>query len=1226
MQQKNTIHAVVPFTISCAPTPFQGGVFALPMVSCIILNFQYLVAISTHIGICPERFTTSALCRSLSPNQYSSVNSGPSSVTHTNTCTFRWLRRVYPGQPRLETLVPASMVSMDIIASCAGKGEILPVCFTEGGLHTDLALFLGSEVLPIAAAENKGSILAQQRSKERLGVVGSGGGLGPDGFVTVGVDLQSSTTTIILKPGFRLILFETSTSSSSSSSSSPSSTSSPPSSLIFLQDSPDALAGVQLIRFGGVDSVGVVAADDGTGCLENNANDTKNSSAQDVERALTSSSSEKSSSDSSSDASDDSSSTESKEAEDIPVPSFVLAGMGLIRQPGFEMSKTIGARLREEIARAFPRELGSGEETGQQALGESMATIVTTQREALAYSGQLGATHEAVIALLAARPPCFEPDLPRFAPDITVPPGGEPTTGVSDDVERDQNRVLNNLIETLFAYKTTLEKGVDTVAKCDRASQEKIAMTARKAEQLANRLASSTLRFLARCGDMLHVWGSDPALYSPVFPGVRALVHGVIRRVAHATEAPNPDEAVLERNILSNLTRSMVTRVADECEWIVPLAALAINSPGDLPANGWWDTAVALLADRHSGVDGTEGVPSRLTLGKLFRMVVVAGARTGGGLVPLNHMLDHSPADDKDSRETSTEAVCKNKVMLEGMALVRAVVGPWLEHHEPEVPRLPSDEDVASEDSANEAGDDESSRHGIILSPQRWDLGFDTSGWVRDRGATAVAALTRDRGLPFDINGRRGGEQENNSFFIALSQLWTAAKTDRAMMNAMQAEEARPFSGDDMLYRLVFLEVTMNFIFARLPGYVMCEASRWLQWIAEVRRSLSVVEGGSDSSSIGSLRYLLSHPPPAFVAKSKVSDDISSSFSSSQDGSSNSGSDSGEDGDNNAKSTKGQPIVEERSRESSDLSYTNGDSQSLAVAGDVKPVETLGGEGAGHSKVRRDSRERMKIKLGLLDGLGMAVAGGENGNNDSSAEAKMEFNARARSLFGVSTSTARGVISARNPSSSSSAVAAAGSSTAANDSALPGSGPAGQGSKPPTSTKLVGRSVSVNGHEEENADEEEECKFITFVAESFRPQRDNSDWHKEAKPAPPRRNVSADATSTADLVMAGQKVTDSAKDETIDVADTASSADETISVAKNTAVDEGHKDGETQQIAPAVASLVTPLWDSGSEPEAPTGSRASFETGEQRRVKPDSSIKNELAALSDEAFGRGAPR
>lgn len=1105
--------------------------------------------------------------------------------------------------------MPASMVSMEVITACAGKGEILAVCFTEGGLHSDLALFLGSEVRPTAAVEHEGTNLGHQRGKGMPSVVGSGGGTGADGFVTVGVDSQSSTTTIVLKPGFRLILFETSFPSSSSSFSSfpSSSTSSSPLPLIFLQDSPDALAGVQFVRFGGVDSVGVAAPDDGMRYL--NTDNKINSPAVDAERVLTSSSIE----DSGSDSNSDSSSTEPKETKDAPVPSFVLAGMGLTRQPGFEMSRMIGARLEDEIVRAFATESGPSDEAEQQELEEPVMTVVTAQREALVYSGQLSATHEAVIALLAARPPCFEADLPRFTPDITVPSGGEPTTGVSDDVERDQNRVLNNLIETLFAYKTTLEKGVETVPQCDRASQEKISMTNRKAEQLGNRLALSTVRFLARCGDMLHVWGSDPALYSPVFPGVRALIHGVFRRAADVMGARNEDgEGIPERIIMGVLTRSMVTRVADECEWIIPLAALAVSSPGDLPAEGWWDTSVALLADRRGGINEAGGIPSRLTLVKLLRMVV---AGSGGGRMAK---LDQDPADGKDNREIPTEPAYEHEAMVQGLAQVGAVVDPWLEYHESEVPELKTSEDgTCSEDSSSEAGDDDTSRHSTILSPQRWDLGFDTSGWARDRGAAAVAALARDRGIPFGTNGRRGDEN-NDSFFSALSLLWTAAKADRAMMNAMQAADAKPFSDDEILCRLVFLEATMNCVFARLPGYVMCEASQWFQWIAEVRRSLSVVEGGGDSSSIGSLRYLLSHPPPAFVSQKKVSDDISSSTSSSsQDGDSNLGSDSGEDVDN-AKVTKGHPIAEECPREVSDLSCAKDETQPRAIAGKATTLEQVGGEGAGHSKVRRDSRERMKIKLGLLDGLGMAAAGSRNGNNGASAETKIEFNARASSLFGVSTSTTRGVILAGKPSSSAGA-----SRAAENENALPRSGPSGQGFKSTTSMVTVNSSVAVNGHGEDSTDEDEECKFITFVAESFRPQRDNSDWHKEAKPVPPPQNVSKDAT--VDLVMANQEVIDMTKDETVDVADT-DRADKIPAVDNDATADEEHKGDATQQISPAVTSSVTPLCDTRSELGASLGSRASSGADEERRVNRGSPTKEELAILSEQVFKMDASR
>eukprot|EP00903_Cladosiphon_okamuranus_P016193 g14943.t2 len=1030
---------------------------------------------------------------------------------------LRWLRRVYPGQTRLDAPLPASMVSMEVIAECAGKGEILPVCFAEGGVHSDLAVFLAADVLPIGAGgDERATICQQDGGKRGCNGIDADGGAGSDGFVVIAVDPQSSYT-IVLKPGFRLILFESS-SFVASFSTCPSTSSS----LLFLQNSPEALARIQLVRFGGVDCVGVTASDDGVNCplstdgdMESvNVRDDNLGSAQGGDAMSASSSDE------------GSSSNESKEAQDAPVPAYVLAGMGLISQPGFEMSKTMGARLQEEFARAVP--LGSGVDAAeQQQTGEAAASIVVAQRGALAYSRELSAAHEAVIALLAARPPCFNRERPPCAPDMAVPSGGEPTTGVSDEVERDQNRVLNNLIETLFAYKGILEKGLDIVPKCDRASQAKHAIAARKAEKVARTLTSSALRFLAQSSDMMHVSGLDPVFYSPVFPGVRALIQGAIRKAVDVigSQMQNGWQA-LESAVVVSLTRSMVTRVADDFKWILPLAALSLTSPGDLPANGWWYTYIALASDRYGKINEASGSTSRLKLAKLFKIVIKANTGADGGLEKEKPKQERSPGDDQEGLETCTDQKAQQiGVVNPGLQQVRNVVGLWLEFDEAEVPTLTEDSGNGQEcvnDCSDDDDDTDITRQGVKLSPQQWDLGFDTSDWARDRGATAVAALARDRGIPMKVKAdvektstREDDERGSNAFCSTLSQLWLTATTDRGRMDVFQAAEAKAFSSDDVLRRLVLMETTMNSVFARLPGYVLCEARRWVEWIDEVRRSLSAIEEGGNSTAICWLRFLLSHPPPAFESKRTMRKDSSSTSSSSSSSSSDEDTDGG-DGSSSSSNGSGGGEDNAKGNPTSDSpdaspSATGVGSQSLAAAGELKPLEAL----APHNKVRRDSRERMKIKLGLLDELGMAVDAEED-KNGTSAEAKEEFDAKARNLFRISTSQTRRVASAKKLPS------LARETTGNKERSR--SDPADKAAKEKMMTPKS--SPSANIHEEDDAnDEEEDCRFITFVAESFRPQRDNSDWHREVKTDPVPPVTPSDTPSDITHAMADQGLT-----------------------------------------------------------------------------------------------------
>ena len=987
------------------------------------------------------------------------------------------------------------MVSMEVIAACAARGEVLPVCFTEGGVHSDLILFLGSEVLPIGAGEDKDPRW-QPSIKNAAGVAGNCTSSASDGFATVGGDPQFSTT-VVLRPGFRLIIFD----NSSVPSSGPSTSSSP---LLFLSDFPDALAAVQLIRFGGVDSVGIAAVDDGIAQLRD-ADDERLEGGH----ADSAGGNEESSV----------SSSDEEEAQDNPVPYFVLAGMGLTRQPGFEMSRTMGARLEEEVMRALSSNSEIDVAAQQRTVGP-VATLVRAQKEALSYSSELSATHEAVIALFATRHPCFAKEGPPCTPDATVPSGGEPSSGVSDDVERDQSRVLNNLVETLFAYKSTLENGVDTAPKSDRAAQTKYATAASRAEKVAHDLISFALRFLARSGDMLHALRADPVLYSPIYPGVRARINGAIRT---ATEAMKPqmrnEMGALARILVANLTQGMTTRVANDFKWVLPLAGLAVTNPGELPDEGWWDTCVALVGDRQSGTDTAGGRRSRLTLAKLFKMVT---AEAGAGHEVVNSKLNGTTGSEKGgSLEATTTRPSQQKHVGKKLAQIRALIGSWLDRSEVDVSKLTSSEDDAAQVVVGEGGEDEdeegsTSRRALSLSPQQWDFGFDTSTWARDQSATAVAALVRDSGLPFDpaegLHHRKkqnSEENDKNVFFGALSRLWAAATSDRASMNLMQAEEAKVFSGDEVLRRLVLLETTMNSVFARLPGFVMCEAGRWVEWIAEIRRSLSTVQNsGGDSASSGWLRFLLSHPPPAFESSRKVGDDHSSSSSSSSSSSDGgSGSDSDSDGSSSSErgSVEGSQKKKVNDKSADGVSTTqNAAAQPPIVTDEVEQQEETGG-GAPHNKVRRDSRERIKIKLGLLDELGMA-RGGQGGKNDVSAETRQEFSARASSLFGIPTPQTRGVALARNRTSSASATRAlAGANTR---------------SDPLEQTDKMGTTiVSAGAHSivEDEDHETEEYKFITFVAESFRPQRDNSDWHKEANPEPGPPDTSKDTSSFAIL-------------------------------------------------------------------------------------------------------------
>lgn len=1010
------------------------------------------------------------------------------------------------------------MVSMEVITACAGKGEILPVCSTEGGLHTDLALFLRSEVLP------EGTESPAMVGGKRPDIVDRCGE--SDGLVTVGEEPDSIT--IRLKQGFRLVLFTTSlefarlrlpsrlyasgTKEKGQNRRSPNSTS-----LVFFEDSPKTLAGIQLIRFGGIDSVSSGRNDRQV----NVDHESPPSCEQEGNHSAFSSKDDASTS----------SSDRSISNDDALVPPLVLAGMGLIRQPGFEMSTTVNARLKEEIVEDFSSAVDGFR------VEELMAAVITAQREALTYADQLSATHEAVVALLAARPRSFDPAMKVNNPKTAILPGGESKSGVTDDVEGDQNRVLNNLIETVFAYKSTLEKGLETVLKCNRESQATRAKAARTAGEVAQRLASFTLRLLARTGDMLHAWGLDPVVYSPVFPGVRALVHGVVRRAAHSMGSEKGGECAMQRSVLGSLSHSLESRLPNDSTWIVPLAAMATNGDNDFPARGWWDACMLLFADRHEIKPTTS---AQLTLARLFE-IVAAGA--------LGTCIRGSKGTRKGMETDSTDGVADyveatqttNEAVAEGLAQVRAIIGLWRKHSE--VVEAPVANDQFSDASgSNSDGDESALRNRTTISPQHWDLGFDTSGWAQDQGAATAAALaqtqciptTRDLWPAHSINvaadGGNGGDDgaETNCFCERLSLLWSIAKIDRSRMNSIQAASARPFCRDDVLRRLVLLETTMNGVFARLPAHVMSTPSGWSEWIAKMRCSLSsaqkesLKDGGRGSRD--RLRFILSHPPPACgSAKKHARGETvtgSSSSPSSTDESKNSDSDSSSSSDSRG-GESGNTIAAERSSSVSLTashvsanSVADSGSSSTADLGPDGPGEPTPGAGTGgHARIRRDSRERMKLKLRYVDGIETVV--GVESAEDAPPVANKAFTARAGTLFGVSLRPriANIGIDTAPESLSTTAVPAIEISRVLEGEA-----------KSKTGNSSVARSS------DKDADSDEDAKYITFVAESFRPQRDNSNWHREAKstPPPPR---DANKRAGAALVLNGKAAVSAGDDE-----------------------------------------------------------------------------------------------
>lgn len=927
---------------------------------------------------------------------------------------------------------------------------MLAVGSIDGGVHPQLALFLASEVMPVQHRPGDFSTVedAGLRGLDKT-----------DGLVIVGHGPNS--TAVRLTNGFRVILFTNCPHFSTVSLPSVHSTSGAPpgstpptvvSPLVFLQDFPSALARMQLIRFGGLDSIGNEASR-----VQLNDNPPSSSVPKDATRSETS------------DEEDGNSSNSSKHSDDVPIPRLVLACLGLCRTMGFESSMTLDARLQEDIAHSFPSVVG-----GTQA-EKSAAALSKAQREALWYSEHLSATHEAVVALLSAGPPCFDPTIKTTA-DIAIPSGGQPTSGVSDDVEGDQNRVLNNLIETVFAYKSMLENALDAMSTCDRASQSEKAKTVHLNGCVPNRLASCTVGVLMRVCEMFHARGLDPALYSPALPGVRDLFHGVVRKAAEYKDGQELDEGGVGRCILGSLSQALVTRVARNCTWVVPMAVMAATTPDGFPACGWWDACAVLVADRY-GLERTAS--GQMTLERLTDML--ASKTVIASRAESSRNVEASPHVDVEVSPVDMRAV------EQGISQIRAIVNPWRDHGADTEDTVRDHIDVAGNGSDSDDGDQQT-RDRAALSPQKWDLGFDHSALIRGRAFVSAIARTRAptprrvtniENVP-NAQGRETTIDED-TFLLHLSYLWRMAREDRSKLNRVQADAAEIFCQDEVLRRLVLLEATMKYLFAMLPRYVLCEPRLWAGWVDCVRSTVSSVHKHVEGST-ERLNSLLSNPPPRFGSSAcmggpgRATDrgDTSSSNSSSSVSSSD---ESGEDvsgtgvGENDgfhgtAESPFGSSGPDARSKE-----------EPVSRAFDITPVDSI----VGAPRVRRDSRERIKVKLGHIggqqeEGLGQSVS------------PNADFAARATRLFGVSSRPTRAEI--------------------VGVSAIPKPSDEEKGrvgiATPAATPATLDRDTDVDNSEED--------AYITFVAESFRPRRDNSEWHKEViSDPPPQRIVKKDA-------------------------------------------------------------------------------------------------------------------
>lgn len=985
--------------------------------------------------------------------------------------------------------MPASAVSLEVISSSANRGEVLVVGSTEGGVHPQLALFLGSEVRPVGdrascSAETMPDIAAANESYG-VAVVGSG----PD------------ATIVSVKPGFRVFLFAGSLQFSSvripsahDANQSKSSAYSGATPLVFLEDVPDALARLQVIRFGGVDcfdSPPAVSA-----CNTDPLSSMPGQNADVGDR----------------DDGDSSSSSTSQGQEDTPIPGVIVAGLGLGQLPGLSTPMTLGLGLQQHIIGASHSAVAGGAEAIDPG-----AAVEKAQRQAFFYSEQLGAAHEAVLAVLSSRPSCFDPAVGSSSrKESGMLPGESFKPGDGDEIERDQNRLVNHLIETMFAYKSTLQSVQQVVHTCGRAAQAGLVKEMRSERRMGHRVSQSVVRTLARMGEMLHAWGLDPALYCPASPAVRALIHGVLRRATCAVRENDgtreqQEEETVERSILGALTESFLTRVSRNCAWIIPVAVMAGARPDEFPSRGWWDTCSVLLANRHRRKHSN---PSQLDLPFLFSMAVPslgmgtgADMSTGGPGIQRatarpHHHIAGVLGDIKEGHEQLVG-------VEQGLAQVRSVGATWLGDH-PGLGFEDSNADLsAAKVSSSESnlsdsdGRDVQMKGRATLSPHCWKLGFDTSNWTQNEATVTAIEFARAQSTSTsslnavamsqqykESNGEatrceiaddtKHAEVNPDPFFTRLSELWHRAKEDRSNLSHVQKVAAERFCHDEYLQRLVLLEVTMNDVFERLPGYVLSQPSQWVNWIGAIRDSLRATKEEEDPSDSQTLLYLqLSTPPPAFGSRgslhstTEATDDMSSESSSGSMSHPSASSD-----ENDRDSGDDADSIHPHTTPPHSTELDNPIGRETDVPGE-SPLDP----GSGLSRVRRDSRERMKVKLGHLDGVDGDIPCDDS---EGSRIDRPDFVDRATILFGVSSQSKEvGIQGLSFPKKASELRERVDVSF---------SGVAKGAAGPRVDTVEVGGS---------DGDTEGGAAYITFVAESFRPRRDNSDWHKEIRSEPP---------------------------------------------------------------------------------------------------------------------------
>lgn len=934
---------------------------------------------------------------------------------------------MYSDQERLSAVMPASIVNMKMISECAANGELLPICYTEGGVHVDLALFLGSDVLP-------GEDVRWYEENVEV-----------DGYVTVG--RGPDAITIGLKSGFRIILFTTSLEFSSGRVVSPSFLEGPRSRgicsnnknshLVFLEDSPSALAGIQLIRFGGVDRLGIEVNPEHDASTVNEGGSGLRSERQ-----------------------DSSSTCEAKELDGggtPAVPSLIMAGMGLHHRLGLETLETLARRMRKDITRAFPVAMKLSE------VDDALAAVVTSRQKSLAFSQKLSADHEAFVALLSGRPPCFHQS------DVPVPRGGELTMGIRDDVKGDQNRILNDLIEVLLAYQSTLNKGLDNVLLCNRVAQEAKAEAVQAVGREARRMAQSGLRFLSRANDILHASGLDTTLYNPVFPGVLRVIRDSLCDLS--TDASSEQETDKERIVLGALSQGLVARLPPSFVWTLPLAALASKTHNFFPALGWWDTCLILLADRHGLEPRT---PNQVTLKKLVDLMSERPDRTSN---------PEESGDAQVKRGAGGESEVKPELggMTRGTEQVQAVVGPWLLKREAATAESLCDireGDIASTSDSDADGNDGNHKRAAILS-QCWDLCFDTSEWTGRRGVSVRSA-----------DGIISGEEneEVDSFCERFSRRWDTVKGERSKLNPVQALAAGAFSEDDVLQRLVLLEVTMNDVFTLLSRHVLSEARLWSQWVVEISRCLNSLGGNNRCTGgdfVNHLRFLLAHPPPMFGSDAAPENLYASDSSdgSSQSECTSSGEASGDSSDQeHSSSTSLHHNPPEKDQHAGSGIGTSGACKSSPGAANGKRSTSSNSEVlSGGPRVRRDSCERIKLlKLRSVDeSKGKIIR--EKNKAQVSTEARKTFSAIASVVFGIHSNHKT-----------------AGTDAGSAQNVMVRS--AREKVERLESRVAVTTSSMVPNDKEDDIDDDDE--YVTFVAEWFRPRRDDSDWHREEKSTP----------------------------------------------------------------------------------------------------------------------------